>query len=77
MDLGISDLDMFFKERSNRDFSPFIHHPTPNSQKNLFAQDDYIKTIDAIIAFLPGKNPSLARQICSGNFYLKPLVLIN
>jgi len=40
----------------------------PNSQRIYSLKDDYIKTIDSVIAFLQGKNPSLARQICSGNF---------
>lgn len=40
----------------------------PNSQRIFTLKDDYIKTIDPVIAFLQGKNPSLARQICSGNF---------
>ncbi|MCA1965764.1 MAG: radical SAM protein, partial [Flavobacterium sp.] len=39
-----------------------------NSQRIYSLKDDYIKTIDSVIAFLQGKNPSLARQICSGNF---------
>ena len=40
----------------------------PNSQRIFALKDDYIKTIDFVIGFLQGKNPSLARQICSGNF---------
>ena len=43
----------------------------PNSQRIYSLKEDYIKTIDSVIAFLQGKNPSLARQICSGNFCLK------
>ena len=39
-----------------------------NSQRIFSLQHDYIKTIDCVIAFLQGKNPTLARQICSGNF---------
>ncbi|MFN3492339.1 MAG: B12-binding domain-containing radical SAM protein, partial [Anaerolineales bacterium] len=39
-----------------------------NSERIYFLKDDYIKTINSVIAFLQGKNPSLARQICSGNF---------
>ena len=40
----------------------------PNSQRIYSLKEDYIKTIDSVIAFLQGNNPSLARQICSGNF---------
>jgi hypothetical protein len=78
MDLGIEViLNMFSKkglteifchiERS-RDTSPITHHPSPNIQRIYSLKDNYIKTIDTVIAFLQGKNPSLARQICSGNF---------
>lgn len=39
------------------------------NELRIFAlQNHYINTIDAVIAFLQGKNPSLARQICSYNF---------
>ena len=37
--------------------------------KRIFAlKDEYIKTIDAVIAFLQGKNPTLALQICQEDF---------
>jgi hypothetical protein len=39
-----------------------------NSKRIFFLWNDYIKTIDAVISFLQGKTPSLARQICNGNF---------
>jgi radical SAM superfamily enzyme YgiQ (UPF0313 family) len=31
-------------------------------------KSDYIRTIDPVITFLQGKNPTLARQVCSGSF---------
>lgn len=31
-------------------------------------KEDYLHTIDSVIHFLQGKNQTLARQICSGNF---------
>lgn len=79
MDLGIEViLDMFSKkglteifchiERSRDADSPNSQLLTSNSQRIFSLKYDYIKTIDAVIAFLQGKNPSLARQICSGNF---------
>lgn len=79
MDLGIEViLDMFSKkglteifchiERSRDADSPNSQLLTSNSQRIYSLKYDYIKTIDAVIAFLQGKNPSLARQICSGNF---------
>ncbi|MCL9770872.1 radical SAM protein [Flavobacterium sp. HXWNR69] len=78
-DLGIEViLDMFSKkglteifchiERSRDADSPNSQLLTSNSQRIYSLKYDYIKTIDVVIAFLQGKNPSLARQICSGNF---------
>jgi hypothetical protein len=39
-----------------------------NVQRIVSLQNEYIKTIDSVIAFLQGQQPTLARQICSGNF---------
>lgn len=72
MDLGIEViLELFSKEglsnvfkhaeRAQSDFSE-------NSQRIFTLKNDYIITIDGVIAFLQGNNPTLARQICSGNF---------
>ncbi|WP_298115182.1 radical SAM protein [Flavobacterium sp.] len=71
MDLGIEViLELFSKKgltnifcHTERSLSAYS-----NSKRIYSLKDDYIKTIDAVIAFLQGKNPSLARQICSGNF---------
>ena len=72
MDLGIEViLELFSKEglESLFEVSSFkFQEFEPNSQRIFTLKDDYIKTIDSTIAFLQGKNPSLARQICSGNF---------
>ncbi|WP_445716110.1 B12-binding domain-containing radical SAM protein [Flavobacterium sp.] len=72
MDLGIEViLELFSKEGLERLFqvSSFkFEEFGPNSQRIFTLKDDYIKTIDSVIAFLQGNNPSLARQICSGNF---------
>ncbi|TXI66826.1 MAG: radical SAM protein [Flavobacterium sp.] len=81
MDLGIEViLELFSKEgleslfqvcfaSSHKLESSFkFEEFEPNSQRIFTLKDDYIKTIDSVIAFLQGKNPSLARQICSGNF---------
>ena len=69
MDLGIEViLELFSKEGLINIFSSNFQHPTSNSARIYALKDDYIKTIDAVIGFLQGKNPSLARQICSGNF---------
>jgi hypothetical protein len=69
MDLGIEViLEVFSKKGLTHIFSPNSLHPSPNIQRIYSLKDDYIKTIDSVIAFLQGKNPSLARQICAGNF---------
>ena len=41
---------------------------TPNAKRILSLQHEYIKTIDSVIAFLQGKNPTLALQICQEDF---------
>ncbi len=69
MDLGIEViLELFSKKGLTEIFLSITHHPTTNIQRIYSLKEDYIKTIDAVIAFLQGKNPSLARQICAGNF---------
>ena len=69
MDLGIEViLEVFSKKGLTQIFSSITHHPSPNNQRIYSLKDDYIKTIDSVIAFLQGNNPSLARQICAGNF---------
>ena len=72
MDLGIEViLELFSNEGLENLFqvSGFkFQEFEPNSQRIYSLKDDYIKTIDSVIAFLQGKNSSLARQICSGNF---------
>ena len=39
-----------------------------NSQRILALKDEYIKTINTVIGFLQGKNPTLALQICQDHF---------
>jgi hypothetical protein len=41
---------------------------TPNSQRIYALRDEYIRTIDAVILFLQGKNPTLALQICQEDY---------
>lgn len=71
MDLGIEViLELFSKKGLEKifNFSKSITEISENSQRIISLQDDYIKTIDAVISFLQGKNPTLARQICQDNF---------
>jgi hypothetical protein len=70
MDLGIEViLKLFSKEGLTSIFSTVNLQPTTENIKRIYSlRQDYINTIDAVIAFLQGKNQTLARQICAGNF---------
>jgi len=71
IDLGIEViLELFSKEGFQRIFAKnkFENLSSENSQRIYTLRQEYIKTIDQVILFLQGKNPTLARQICSMNF---------
>lgn len=69
MDLGIEViLKIFSKEGLVQLFDSCNTISTENSKRIVHLKGEYITTIDAVISFLQGKKPSLARQICSGNF---------
>jgi hypothetical protein len=72
MDLGIEViLELFSKKGLENIFNFVTRNPkleSQNLQRIYYLREDYIKTIEAVILFLQGKNPTLARQICSGNF---------
>ncbi|GAQ49061.1 conserved hypothetical protein [Flavobacterium psychrophilum] len=69
IDLGIEViLELFSKKGLEVLFGKSSQVNSPNSKRIFSLKDDYIKTIDAVIAFLQGNNPTLARQICSGDF---------
>jgi hypothetical protein len=71
MDLGIEViLELFSKQGLEALFQVEYSQlqVSENAQRIFSLQNEYIKTINSVIAFLQDKNPSLARQICSGNF---------
>lgn len=71
MDLGIDViLELFSATGLTRLFSEdFLKvEMSENASRIVSLQAVYIQTIDAVISFLQGNNPSMARQICSGNF---------
>ena len=70
MDLGIEViLQLFSKHGLTQIFATIINQPTMNNLQRIYSlRHDYINTIDEVIQFLQGKNHTLARQICSGNF---------
>ncbi len=71
IDLGIEViLELFSKSGLKKVFDKEIDLPaiSENSQRIFALREEYLKTIDQVISFLQGKNPTLARQICSMNF---------
>ncbi len=71
MDLGIEViLELFSRKRLELLFE-FANDnttvQTPNTQRIYALKADYLRTIDAVILFLQGKNQTFARQICSEN----------
>ncbi len=72
MDLGIEViLDLFTKKSLEKLFEYAKQNnriTTENSQRIFALKDDYLVTIEVVIAFLQGKNQTLARQICTNNF---------
>lgn len=72
MDLGIEVILELFSKNGLENIFDFVASNgvvmTENSQRIYSLKVEYIKTIDSVIAFLQDRNPSLARQICSGNF---------
>ncbi|WP_309641825.1 B12-binding domain-containing radical SAM protein [Flavobacterium sp.] len=71
-DLGIEViLKLFSKAGLQSLFQQTTYNLQPttyNSKRILALQEEYLKTIDAVIAFLQGKNPTLALQICQEDF---------
>jgi len=70
MDLGIEVILELFSKKGLNHLVPnqSIDNYSDNSQRIYSLWDEYIKTIDSVIAFLQGKNPTLARQICQDYF---------
>jgi hypothetical protein len=72
-DLGIEVILALF---SKKGLTELFSYPLPpkggggseNSQRIIALQDDYINTIEAVILFLQGKNPTLSHVICQDNF---------
>jgi len=70
-DLGIEvTLALFSKTGLERLFTQIntSKELSANAKRIITLQDDYIQTIDAVILFLQGHNPTLAHLICKRNF---------
>ncbi|MBV2224698.1 MAG: radical SAM protein, partial [Cloacibacterium sp.] len=69
IDLGIEViLEIFSKKGVSEIFNVKPKNLSENAQRIFALREEYIKTIDEVIAFLQNKKPTLARQICSMNF---------
>ncbi|MEI2710448.1 MAG: hypothetical protein V9E96_15750 [Chitinophagaceae bacterium] len=77
-DLGIEVTTQIFSKHGLEKLFATIHAQLPNIvlqdedvsniQRILTLQENYIHTIDKVIAFLQGNQPTLAQLICSRNF---------
>jgi radical SAM superfamily enzyme YgiQ (UPF0313 family) len=69
MDLGIEVINhLFSKEGLTNVFKGASKPQSDNSARINQLQEVYINTVQPVMRFLQGKNPTLARQICNGNF---------
>jgi hypothetical protein len=73
-DLGIEVILALFSKKGLADLfeasssTSQIETWSENARRIFALQDEYIKTIDSVISFLQGKNPTLALQICQEDF---------
>jgi len=69
-DLGIEVILALFSKKGLIPLVPKgeIEHLSDNAKRIVALWDEYLKTIDAVIAFLQGKNPTLALQICQEDY---------
>ncbi len=75
MDLGIEViLELFSKKQLTQVFETAFQNKTistKNTERIYSLRRTYINTIDTVITFLQGKNPTFSRLICSPNFLPK------
>ena len=75
MDLGIEViLELFSKKSLTNIFEFAVESGTissENTQRIYALKKDYLSSIDSVLAFLQGKNQTLARQICTTSFLPK------
>jgi hypothetical protein len=71
-DLGIETILALFSKQGLTDLFAKIETSnvelTDNTRRIVALKKDYIQTIDAVILFLQGKNPTLSHLICQENF---------
>lgn len=71
-DLGIEVILQLFSKNGLQDLFSYIDQHEfdlgENAQRIVALQDDYIQSIDAVISFLQGKNPTLANAIVHDDY---------
>jgi hypothetical protein len=73
-DLGIEVILKLFSKKGLKDLFEVaslkfeIGKVSDNSKRIYALEEEYIKTIDSVISFLQGKNPTLALQICQEDY---------
>lgn len=71
-DLGIEVILQLFSKKGLQDLFTFIEQNHfelgENAQRIVALKDDYIQSIDAVISFLQGKNPTLANTIVHDDY---------
>jgi hypothetical protein len=72
-DLGIEVIAKLFSKQGLTDLFSYVdklntQDLTPNAQRIIALREDYLKTIDQVMLFLQGRNPTLAHLICSEDF---------
>ena len=69
-DLGIEVILALFSKNGLEELFMSIAamNLSENAKRIIALQDDYIQTIDPVIAFLQGKNPTLSHVICQESF---------
>jgi len=72
IDLGIEVILELFSKKSFHEVFEFAYNTnrinSKNAQRIYALKDIYLQTLDTVISFLQGKNPTFARQICADNF---------
>ena len=75
MDLGIDVIQAVFSKKGLNEIFKIAKQnkeiETENSQRIYALKETYFQSIDSVILFLQGHNPSLARKICTDNFLPK------
>ena len=69
-DLGIEVILALFSKKGLEELFASVSpkNLSENAQRTIALQDDYTQTIDPVIAFLQGKNPTLSHVICQESF---------